>query len=358
MPPRTFVLELLEFVLSHRPQPFHSLPQFRSLLQSRVCGIVESLLRQGLQPGADSGELAEVRLVLKAAGALVRKHAQLAPAAAATLVQLLQQGCGAARAPWQRIASLQVVRSLVGDQLLVYQLFDMFDMSIEHDLNAVQVRGGGGGGGARLLDRPGSCCRARRPAAALGQPAPCAMARQRWSNPCQLLTPLAAPQDLAKTLADTSRAFVAAAVEQHNEGSLHELNTLFVSRQAGKDPVPDLEQLGPVIPNPEVRAWLAAAAGGCLAAAGGLAPQVGWALQAGWLLQATWLLQAAWELQAGWLGGGRPRAAGRRGVGCRSSGPAAVRARAHRPPGVPARRCLWRTFRWTACLCWCWASRA
>jgi hypothetical protein len=175
LPQRTFALELLEFVLTHRPQPFHSIPQFRSLLQSKVCGIVEALLRQGLAPGADSGDLAEVRLVLKAAGALVRKHAQLVPASASKLLQLLQQGCGAARAPWQRIASLQVVRSLVGDQLLLYQLFDMFDMSMEHDLNAVQVGGSAGHIGAGQWPEPavalvqrqrrrGSGARSSRPA--------------------------------------------------------------------------------------------------------------------------------------------------------------------------------------------------
>lgn len=138
-PPRTFLLELLEFVLSFRPQPFHSLPQFSALLHSRVCPILEGLVRQGLQAGADATEMGDVRLVLKAVGGLTRKHAQLVPAQAAVLLQMVLKGCSSGRVPWQRIACLQALKALVADHLLVYQLFEMYDCSMEHDLNAMQV---------------------------------------------------------------------------------------------------------------------------------------------------------------------------------------------------------------------------
>jgi hypothetical protein len=39
--------------------------------------------------------------------------------------------------PWQRLLSLQVLRSLMADQQLLYVLFTSYDMSIHHDMNAV-----------------------------------------------------------------------------------------------------------------------------------------------------------------------------------------------------------------------------
>jgi hypothetical protein len=38
---------------------------------------------------------------------------------------------------WQRVLSLQVLRWLLADPLLLYTLFQQYDMSIHHDLNAV-----------------------------------------------------------------------------------------------------------------------------------------------------------------------------------------------------------------------------
>ncbi len=50
---------------------------------------------------------------------------------------------------------------------------------------------------------------------------------------------------------------MANASELRDEAALPDLNTAFLSRQAGKDPVPDLDQLGPVIPHSDVgrRGW-------------------------------------------------------------------------------------------------------
>lgn len=41
------------------------------------------------------------------------------------------------RMPWQRVLSLQVLRWLMSDPLLLYALFTSYDMSIHHDVNAV-----------------------------------------------------------------------------------------------------------------------------------------------------------------------------------------------------------------------------
>lgn len=41
------------------------------------------------------------------------------------------------RMPWQRLLSLQVLRSLMADHQLLYVLFTSYDMSIHHDMNAV-----------------------------------------------------------------------------------------------------------------------------------------------------------------------------------------------------------------------------
>lgn len=45
--------------------------------------------------------------------------------------------CVCCRMPWQRLLSLQVLRSLMADHQLLYVLFTSYDMSIHHDMNAV-----------------------------------------------------------------------------------------------------------------------------------------------------------------------------------------------------------------------------
>lgn len=66
--------------------------------------------------------------------------------------------------PWQRLLSLQVLRSLMADHQLLYVLFTSYDMSIHHDMNAVHdtlsvaveaLKVGG------YWDRAGSACQWR-----------------------------------------------------------------------------------------------------------------------------------------------------------------------------------------------------
>eukprot|EP00878_Enallax_costatus_P031943 GHUV01035017.1.p1 GENE.GHUV01035017.1~~GHUV01035017.1.p1 ORF type:complete len:583 (+),score=181.66 GHUV01035017.1:253-2001(+) len=134
---RPFVLDLLEFVLLHRPTAFHQHSAFKALLKNKVGPCLAELSRTALDPEVEPASVGEAKLLLRCVGALLRKHVLLLPDLSVTLIETLLAGCKTNRMPWQRLLSLQVLRWLLSDPYLLYALFTSYDMSIHHDVNAV-----------------------------------------------------------------------------------------------------------------------------------------------------------------------------------------------------------------------------
>lgn len=60
----------------------------------QVCVLLDSMLRDALDPQVDTSRMVlECQVVMRAAGALVRRHAALLPVRAGTLLAILLQGC-------------------------------------------------------------------------------------------------------------------------------------------------------------------------------------------------------------------------------------------------------------------------
>ncbi|WIA43332.1 hypothetical protein OEZ86_009826 [Tetradesmus obliquus] len=134
---RSFVLDLLEFVLLHRPAAFQAHSAFKALLQTKMGPCLAELSVAALDPEVEPASAGEAKLLLRCVGAMLRKHALLLPELAPKMIETLLAGCGASRMPWQRLLSLQVLRWLMSDPQLLYALFSAYDMSIHHDVNAV-----------------------------------------------------------------------------------------------------------------------------------------------------------------------------------------------------------------------------
>eukprot|EP00775_Hariotina_reticulata_P011566 gene11566-11710_t len=134
---RHFLLDLLEFVLLHRPAVFQSNNAFKALLQTRLAPMLEELCRAALEPDMEPASCGEVKVLLRCVGALLKKHSQLVPQVSVKLLVALQSGCAANRMAWQRVLSLQVLRWLVSDPQVLYILFSTFDMSIDCDRNPI-----------------------------------------------------------------------------------------------------------------------------------------------------------------------------------------------------------------------------
>lgn len=142
--PRTFVLELLDFVLTHSSAVFRQLPPFQNALAVRMTQLIQAQLQDHLDAGAAGASFATTnfstfRALLRLARTLLRSYYPLLGPRSGMLVQALLAGMAPKYPLFQRIALMQLVRQLLGDPLLAYHLFATYDMSVERKLDAVQA---------------------------------------------------------------------------------------------------------------------------------------------------------------------------------------------------------------------------
>ena len=95
--PRTFVLELLDFVLANSPAVFRRLPPFQALLSARMTQLFQAQLQDHLDAGAASAafatqNFATFRALLRLARTLLRSYYPLLGPWAGMLVQSLLAG--------------------------------------------------------------------------------------------------------------------------------------------------------------------------------------------------------------------------------------------------------------------------
>lgn len=103
----------------------------------QVCPLVETLLSAALDPDIDHGQVAECRLTMRCAAALLRKHTLLAPDRCAHIWTIMMRalalgssygnvpamgaaGVGTSQ-PWQRLLVLQQIKLIVSDCQLLYK---------------------------------------------------------------------------------------------------------------------------------------------------------------------------------------------------------------------------------------------
>ncbi|KAL4423762.1 hypothetical protein ABPG75_001063 [Micractinium tetrahymenae] len=141
--PRTFVLELLEFLLVNSPAVFRQLPPFQNALAVRMTQLIQAQLQDHLDAGAAGASFATTnfstfRALLRLARTLLRNFYPLLGPRSGALVQALLAGLAPRYPLYHRIALMQLVRTLLADPLLAYHLFATYDLAVERKLDAVQ----------------------------------------------------------------------------------------------------------------------------------------------------------------------------------------------------------------------------
>lgn len=86
-----------------------------------MCAFLERLLESALDPDVDTSALADCRLVVRCAAAVVRRHHTLAPEKCGTFLRALAKGLNAPAMEWQRIMVLQALKPMFADPVLVYR---------------------------------------------------------------------------------------------------------------------------------------------------------------------------------------------------------------------------------------------
>ena len=95
--PRTFVLELLDFVLTNSPAVFRRLPPFQALLSQRMTQLIQAQVQDHLDAGAAASSFATnnfttFRALLRLTRTLLRSFYPLLGPRSGTLVQSLMAG--------------------------------------------------------------------------------------------------------------------------------------------------------------------------------------------------------------------------------------------------------------------------
>lgn len=95
--PRTFVLELLDFVLTNSPAVFRQLPPFQALLSQRMTQLIQAQVQDHLDAGAAASSFATnnfttFRALLRLTRTLLRSFYPLLGPRSGTLVQSLMAG--------------------------------------------------------------------------------------------------------------------------------------------------------------------------------------------------------------------------------------------------------------------------
>eukprot|EP00899_Mesostigma_viride_P020318 jgi/Mesvir1/28288/Mv04811-RA.1 len=126
--PRTFALDILEFVLSHHAAVFRELKPFVTLLQDNVC----ALLMKSLKAREGEGELAEPpvrKLLLRCVGTVIRHYGTLIPTECEVFFSILLRRLDPmVDVPlWHRGHVLEVLKSFCTEPRLLYVVFDTFD---------------------------------------------------------------------------------------------------------------------------------------------------------------------------------------------------------------------------------------
>ncbi|KAL6763628.1 hypothetical protein V8C86DRAFT_3129698 [Haematococcus lacustris] len=128
-PPRGFLLELLHSTLTQQASVFVHILQLSSDMRMQVCPVLEKLLSSAVDPQLDPNSIADARMVIRCAAAVLSKHVALAPDRCATMMQTLLRGLSPRAAAWQRIAVLLSLRGMLADPSLVYRLYRTFDQA-------------------------------------------------------------------------------------------------------------------------------------------------------------------------------------------------------------------------------------
>lgn len=118
--PRSFALEILEFILATRAELFVRVDSFNRLLRERVVSLVMVSLNATGSAGSASDEaVATHKLLTQTVATLTRKFLGLLPTEGMVFATSLLQGVSPSLPLWQRLCALDALRAAAGDACAV-----------------------------------------------------------------------------------------------------------------------------------------------------------------------------------------------------------------------------------------------
>lgn len=147
--PRSFALDVLEYVFSRYAVIFKRLSPFAQVLKHQVCSLLMTSLRTSSEIDSIVGEAAFRRLLLRSVATMTRLYNSMLPTECEVFMSMLIKSIDLDLPPWHQNMVLETLRGLCVEARMLCLLFRTFDMkhqntdmvsNIVHTLARVVIR--------------------------------------------------------------------------------------------------------------------------------------------------------------------------------------------------------------------------
>ncbi|KAK9137366.1 hypothetical protein Sjap_007960 [Stephania japonica] len=135
---RTFVLDILEFILSNYVAVFRTLALYEQVLQRQICSLLMTSLRTNVELEDEAGEPSFRRLVLRSVAHVIRLYCSSLVTECEVFLNVLIKVTSLDLPLWHQILVLEVLRGFCVEVRTLHLLFQNFDM---HPKNTNVVEG-------------------------------------------------------------------------------------------------------------------------------------------------------------------------------------------------------------------------
>lgn len=129
---RTFVLDMIEYVLSNYASIFRKLGPYQLVLRHQVCSLLMTSLRTTGELEGEVGEPSFRRLVLRCVANVIRLYSSILVTECEVFLNMLVKSVNLELPLWHRIMVLEVLRGFCVEARILRLLFQTFDMRPEN----------------------------------------------------------------------------------------------------------------------------------------------------------------------------------------------------------------------------------
>ncbi|CAH9087132.1 unnamed protein product [Cuscuta europaea] len=126
---RTFVLDILEFILSNYVVLFRTLIPYEEVLRHQICSLLMTSLRTDSEFEGETGEPYFRRLVLRSVAHIIRLYSSLLVTESEVFLSMLVRALSLDLPLWHRILVLEILRGFCMEARTLRVLFQNFDMN-------------------------------------------------------------------------------------------------------------------------------------------------------------------------------------------------------------------------------------
>ncbi|XP_047315251.1 protein MON2 homolog isoform X2 [Impatiens glandulifera] len=125
---QTFVLDILEFILSNYASVFRILVPYEQVLRIQICSLLMTSLRTNSEPEGEAGEPYFRRLVLRSVAHIIRLYCPSLVTECEVFLSMLVKAISLDLPLWHRILVLEVLRGFCVEARTLRILFQIFDL--------------------------------------------------------------------------------------------------------------------------------------------------------------------------------------------------------------------------------------